>query len=575
MALTCLLHIPPEVISCILLYLSPYDIISCQRTCRMLYDLCNDTLLRYLVQMERSAVSDDIRPGLPYPERFRILKDREEAWTTLDFRRTVHVSVPFNSTGIYDFTGGAFLLGTRLYSASRRPTVGYSYFSLPSLSDIQDQKLEWNGPSLGIQILDVGLAVHEHDLIAALTAKADVDRSSDRHMTLEIRLLSFSTGQPHPLAEQPIIFITNKSLLLGHCNVLIEIVGDFLALLITFPWSRSEDEDMFFLVRWKKGETHCLRSSAWGAYSYFSFLTQDTLVIPNLAQNTLELVKIVSDNDDIPRLVPLCVLNLPPLTRRASIVRLGCRAEPNPIGTSGALAIPAPSSRPFRDKAEDAVILFNILIEDVQPDAGQFHFPETRPFTFIVHRRALAAQIPAEHRACAPYCCSVVAAAAESELEPAQVPWDAWGAAATRWFEGDPASMRWITTTAGQRAVTMEDDAPTPIIVRDFNPYAVHATRARAAAAATASGQSSQSGRNWSEQLPNGNRMTLKVEESVLAAGFVFKEDVRSALPYVEVVTRAEYSYEGVLIDEERILGLKTSQDDELGISSFDVHILG
>jgi len=77
-------------------------------------------------------------------------------------------------------------------------------------------------------------------------------------MTLEIRLLSFSTSQPHPLAEQPIIFITSKSLLLGHCNVLIEIVGDFLALLITFPWARDEHEDMFFLMRWKKGEAHCV-----------------------------------------------------------------------------------------------------------------------------------------------------------------------------------------------------------------------------------------------------------------------------------------------------------------------------
>ena len=77
-------------------------------------------------------------------------------------------------------------------------------------------------------------------------------------MTLEIRLLSFSIGQPHPLAEQPIIFITTKSLLLGHCEVLIEIVGDFLALLITFPWARNELEDMFFLVHWKKGEAHCV-----------------------------------------------------------------------------------------------------------------------------------------------------------------------------------------------------------------------------------------------------------------------------------------------------------------------------
>ena len=75
-------------------------------------------------------------------------------------------------------------------------------------------------------------------------------------MTLEIRLLSFSTGQPHPLAEEPIIFITKESVHLGLCEVRIEIVGDFLALRITYPWSQSENEDDFFLVRWKKGEMH-------------------------------------------------------------------------------------------------------------------------------------------------------------------------------------------------------------------------------------------------------------------------------------------------------------------------------
>ena len=269
-------------------------------------------------------------------------------------------------------------------------------------------------------------------------------------------------------------------------------------------------------------------------------------MIPNLIENTLEIVKIVIKNEDIPCLVPLCVLNLPPLTRRASIVRLGCRAEPNPTGP-GPLALPAPSKRPFRDKAEDAIILFSVLVEDMQLHPAQFHFPETRPFTFIVHRRALFAHIPAAHRDSAPFC---------STPEPApatvQVPWEAWGIAATRWFEGDPASMRWITTTAGQRAVTMEDGAPTPIIVRDFNPYAVRSACARA----LASGHSKQ-GCDYSEELPNGNQMMLKVEDSVLDAGSVFKDDVRSSLPYVEVVTRAEYQYEGVLIDEERILGLK------------------
>jgi len=81
-------------------------------------------------------------------------------------------------------------------------------------------------------------------------------------------------------------------------------------------------------------------------------------------------------------------------------------------------------------------------------------------------------------------------------------------------------------------------------------------------ALAAKNGQSEQG--NWSQQLRNGNQMTLNVEDSVLTAGFIFKEDVRSSLPYVEVVTQDEYHYNGVMIDDQRILGLKVS----LGSSS-------
>jgi len=169
MALNSLLDIPSELIGYILLGVSAHDVISCQCTCRTLCNLiCSDSALRYLVQLERFGVTDDIRPGLSYPERLNLLEKREEAWAMLDFCRSVQITVPFHSTGIYDFTGGAFLLGTR-FGVNRRPTAGYSYIPLPSLSDPQDQKLNWIKLGLGVEILDVGLAVQEHDLIAALT----------------------------------------------------------------------------------------------------------------------------------------------------------------------------------------------------------------------------------------------------------------------------------------------------------------------------------------------------------------------------------------------------------------------
>ena len=165
-----LLYIPPELVIRILLFLYPHDIISCGRTCRMLYDLCSCPVLRYLIQLERCAVNDDMRPGLGNLERLQILENREEAWATLDFRKSAQLSVPFDLTGTYDLTGGALILGTRPSYANHQPTVGYSYVSLPSLSDSQDQILEWKGISLESEMLDFGLAAHEYDLMAILTA---------------------------------------------------------------------------------------------------------------------------------------------------------------------------------------------------------------------------------------------------------------------------------------------------------------------------------------------------------------------------------------------------------------------
>ena len=368
--------------------------------------------------------------------------------------------------------------------------------------------------------------------------------------------MSFSTGQPHPLAKQSIISIATKSLPLDICSLHFEVVGDFLVLLTTFV-EGSENENMFFLVSWKTGKTHSvstsglqhiapplltlvvqLQSPELGTYIYFNFLSEDTLMFPSLIHNTLEVVKIAIDSDDTPRLVPLCVLHLPPLSVGASLHNLYSRAEPNPTA-SGSDTMPSPSGRPFHDKAEDAIIIFDI---------SYLHLSGSDWLTFIVHRRALLAHIPAVHRTSAPFW-----SAPGPIPAPVQVPWPTWGPPATRWFKGEHTSTGWITRSAGQRTVTLEKSIPTPIKVRDFNPYAVRT--ACALAAVSASGQSKQG--NWSKQLPNGNRMTLNVEHSELAAGFIFKEGVWSSLPYVEIVTQNEYPYVGVMVDDQRILGLK------------------
>lgn len=53
------------------------------------------------------------------------------------------------------------------------------------------------------------------------------------------------------------------------------------------------------------------------------------------------------------------------------------------------------------------------------------------------------------------------------------IPWAEWGPPVTRWFNSDTVSTRWITISAGQRCVRMEDNPPPaghPFTILDFNP---------------------------------------------------------------------------------------------------------
>jgi hypothetical protein len=73
------------------------------------------------------------------------------------------------------------------------------------------------------------------------------------HAIWAILFLKFSTGQPHPLAEHPIIFMDKEDFPFDTWGFQIEIVGDFLILLVTFS-----DSSGLFLVRWKSGQMNCV-----------------------------------------------------------------------------------------------------------------------------------------------------------------------------------------------------------------------------------------------------------------------------------------------------------------------------
>ncbi|KAI0047599.1 hypothetical protein FA95DRAFT_1595630 [Auriscalpium vulgare] len=571
---TLLSSLPVEILLKIVLFLGLRDIASCQLSCERLHTVVSGSAhVQYRRLLRKSGLCDDMEAGMSHAERLRTVERREEAWGEITFRSTRDIDVPFQPTGIYDFTGDVLLLGTAAGDPQRR-TTGYAYMRLPSVGEDGASSLSWvhnemqNEP--GLRIVDIGMALHEHDMIALVTSREEEAHDNDWAISvLELRFVQFSTSAPHPKASLPVIPIARKSVLLGHCSVLVEVVGDHLALLVTYPWARGEMEDMFFLVNWKRGIADCLRVSDWGMYSHFAFLSEDTLVFPNSSARTLEINKIIlppPGDPYPPTLRVVCVLALPTMTEHSLITRVDCRGEPGPA--SSPTPLPAPRQRPFRNTSEDAVILFNYLVQDARRPL----FGNLRAFSFVVHRRTLLSHAsraagprgpPARERGILDLKDVHLAEEPRLTAPPEVTTWDAWGPASTRWFEHEfPEALRWITTSAGQRCVAKTHTGPSPLVVRDFNPHNVGQLTARIGEAA------------GSLVLPNGNTTRVVTQPTIVSNPDVFTNDFVSELPYCETTTAENFGYDGVLMDEERILGLQV-REDEIGIHSLEVHVLG
>lgn len=75
---------------------------------------------------------------------------------------------------------------------------------------------------------------------------------------VKIHLIKMSTGEPHPVASQPVIGVPRMPFLPGNCSVSIEIVGDTLGVL--FNLSRflhghgAGAAITFLLYNWKTGK---------------------------------------------------------------------------------------------------------------------------------------------------------------------------------------------------------------------------------------------------------------------------------------------------------------------------------
>ncbi|KAF9464318.1 hypothetical protein BDZ94DRAFT_1308099 [Collybia nuda] len=491
-------HSFPELTIRILSYLSLYDILACQLTHPAIYTLIKEsTLLQYHITTQIAGVEDNPGSMVDVRERLERLSAREIGWAQSEFDFSQTMPVKHDHSGIYDLTGGVYFLGNR----NRRVM---HYCRLPSKASDQTQ---WAKIDIDASIIDIGLALYEHDLMAVVTTTS----RGDMH-TIEISLLKFSTGKRHPEAQFPDIFVAESRW--ARPSAFIIIVGDALALITAHYDNPSDPDDDLYVFDWKTGALKVHATAPNNSYADLIFLSPTRFLLPNANARFLEF-------RDLTHTQPIGALALPSLRNSYFFSDIAGRCEPNPTPSG----IPH-STRPFHASSADAIAIFNICVRGFQTLDSTF--------SMFVHRHALFNLCP-------------VSPNDNGTFEV--IPWATWGPRVTRWMGG--GSSRWITTTAGERAVLTAQGVNKATIL-DFRPARLHISK---------------------HQQHN---MHFRVgEERSVFLHSAFVDPIESFLPYTARAVAGMEIYEGgLLIDEDRLIGVKLEESGSV-IRNVVIHHFG
>ncbi|KAF9074652.1 hypothetical protein BDP27DRAFT_144272 [Rhodocollybia butyracea] len=390
--------------------------------------------------------------------------------------------------------------------------------------------------------------------------------------------------------------------LVDNVGVGIEIVGDLAALVVRDLSFGHHIRDKVLILDWKRGIVRAELYTNSRRYQSAIFLTPDIVLVTNAHERCLEIWRIPAINETatMPFIcgTPELSLAMPAIHPGFVVSEFACRGAPNP-----ALTIPN-TSRPFHSSATTAILVFHLTISPIDPRVPI-------PFIFFAHRKTFLDLL--------------ATAAAGKELSNSNeslnplsptsntipvlappIPWSAWGRPVTRWLHARNIPTEWITSTSGQRFAFVSTHAPAlpqPIVVLDFNEHHVKKVTAdqkndlppyHGAFTPSKVLRESQTQTGHTGNVTNTTNTTASIAiESIddsqrklwrrvwletvpdaYAKMAVFREEVGGHLPYVAVKSEKLYDFHGVLMDDERIIGIKRNRVLS-GVESIEVIHMG
>ncbi|KAJ7058878.1 hypothetical protein C8F01DRAFT_1232477 [Mycena amicta] len=523
----CLLDLPPELILRALIHLPLDDLASCLHSGnRTLAGIISDSFtIRYRTEQELAGVEENNRAlkTLTTSERLDTLRAREERWRS--FRPSARYNIPFPKPShmfSYAIDSGLWMLADIEDTFTELSTT-IQYARLTA------QPSEWHTVFTGLPFANFSTALEEQDLLVVCSCVPCSDDPS--LVSVEVHLLCFSTGIPHPSATQPVIFLERR-----RANIVIdvnlEVVGHVMVI-SCHDWDQLEQGNahVLYVFNWRKGLL--LMDPVFNVTDAMVFLAATVLMIFRPSHNNLEIYHLPGAESDgthnPPNPLSLC---LPKLSQDRSILpmRVHCQVSPNPRTE---VSSPHYQQAAFAPPPKDAIVFLS----------------------YQTAFRGNADALPEEHRFVilpAPLLTLV------SEAETRSIPWSDWGAKCTRWLDPHLTSPAWIKSTCGQRMISFPPYDPRErtahaIALLDFNPRQVSRVRRGH------DGDVDASGKTTITRVVKAGAPSDRLLESCFTH---FAEPVSSDIAYVEQTSKEKFDFDNVYLSEECIVGMRYAPDD-------------
>ncbi|KIJ35289.1 hypothetical protein M422DRAFT_262455 [Sphaerobolus stellatus SS14] len=289
----CTLSLPTELIVRILSFLSHDDLDACTFACNELADIIEGTSsLSYILELGVTGLQDCGARDVTYPELLDILRTREHAWSTLNWRATWKIPV-IEAYMFWELCGSAFF-GTRL-TGGPAPShgVGFNtidFYDLQEPTAVEPMQISFEKTFLNFGV-DPG-----QNLVILLEFS---ETGSSPVWLLHVR--AFSTGLRHPKADVETIRVpvaheqwSSPNGFPGNTDI--QIIGSILL----FAQRRGPGcSGSISIINWKKGARIFTTYPVLGSWAC-SLLSETEILIAwrtsFVKQTTLEYYELVSES---------------------------------------------------------------------------------------------------------------------------------------------------------------------------------------------------------------------------------------------------------------------------------------